>query len=145
MIEEGPLQIYFSALIFAPQKSIVRDQFKNQIPEWIYIQPKVQSNWNSVEQTLEGHSSFVNYAAFSPDGSKLASASDDATVRVWNVSTEQVEQTFEGRSASVDSVAFSPDGNKLASESMIGLYACGMSAPGKLSRYSRAFWDRLAA
>jgi WD40 repeat protein len=53
---------------------------------------------------------------FSPDGSKLASASSDKTVRVWNISTGQIEMTLdaEGTSHSVSSVAFSPDGSKLA-------------------------------
>ena len=67
-----------------------------------------------MEQTLEGHASPVYSVAFSPDGSRLASGSDDQTVRVWNIATGQVEQTLEGHSATVWSVAFSPDGSRLA-------------------------------
>jgi WD40 repeat protein len=55
--------------------------------------------------------------AFSPDGRKLASASNDKTVRVWDVDSGKVEQTFEGHTDWVKSVAFSPDGRKLASAS----------------------------
>ena len=117
IIEEAPLQIYCSALVFAPEMSIVRGHFKNQIPHWIRGLPKVQRDWSSLEQTLEGHSDSVSSVAFSPDGSKVASGSYDRTVRVWNVATGQVEQTLEGHSNSVWSVAFSPDGSKVASGS----------------------------
>jgi hypothetical protein len=55
MIEKVPLQIYRSALIFAPEMSIIRGQFEDQIPDWIFKLPKVQRDWSSLEQTLEGH------------------------------------------------------------------------------------------
>jgi WD40 repeat protein len=48
---------------------------------------------------------------FSPDDSKLVSASDDTTVRVWNVDSGKVEQVLKGHSDSVMNVAFSPDGS----------------------------------
>ena len=62
-----------------------------------------------MEQTLEGHSGSVSSVAFSWDGSRLASGSDDRTVRVRNVAIGQVEQTLEGYSGSVYSVAYSCD------------------------------------
>jgi len=120
-IVKAPLQIYCSALIFAPEMSIVRGQFKDQIPYWVCGLPRVQRDWSSLEQTLEGHSDPVKSVAFSHDGSRLASGSDDCTVRVWNVATGQVEQTLghsgDGHSGRVNSVAFSHDGSRLASGS----------------------------
>src|SRR5437667_160242 len=117
IIEEAPLQTYCSGLVFAPENSIIRRQFKNQIPDWICVLPKVENNWSSVLQTLEGHLSFVNAVAFSPDGKLLASTSNDKMVRLWNVATGAALQILEGHPPYISAVAFSSDGKLLASAS----------------------------
>jgi hypothetical protein len=67
--------------------------------------------------TLKGHGSEVMSVAFSPDSSRLASASGDHTVKVWDAATGQQTLTFKGHTDGVNSVAFSPDGSRLASAS----------------------------
>ena len=59
----------------------------------------------------------VNAVAFSHDGSLLASASDDQTVRLWNPTTGQEVQKLERHINTVNAVAFSQDGSLLASAS----------------------------
>jgi len=68
--------------------------------------------------TLEGHSEAILACSFSPDGSKLASASGDTTVRLWDLNTESPGATLEGHKGWVLFVAFSPDGKTLASGGM---------------------------
>jgi hypothetical protein len=55
--------------------------------------------------------------AFSPDGTRLASASDDNTVKLWDAASGKGLHTLKGHTNFVWSVAFSPDGTKLASGS----------------------------
>ena len=40
-------------------------------------------------QTLEGHSNVVNSVAYSPDGTKIISGSDDNTIKIWDANTGQ--------------------------------------------------------
>ena len=51
--------------------------------------------------------------AFSPDGSLLASASDDFTVRIWDMETGQTIRTIRN-AHEAGAVAFSPDGTLIA-------------------------------
>src|SRR5205807_1066953 len=68
--------------------------------------------------TLKGHSNEVLSVAYSPDSKTLASASDDKTVKLWDVATGKEQATLKGHAKEVTSVAFSPDGKTLASGSL---------------------------
>ncbi|MEO0457057.1 MAG: hypothetical protein AAF152_10835 [Cyanobacteria bacterium P01_A01_bin.114] len=62
---------------------------------------------------LVGHRDWVLTACFSPDGDRIASASDDSTVIVWSRQGKPL-QVLEGHRGSVLDVAFSPDGQLIA-------------------------------
>jgi WD40 repeat protein len=66
---------------------------------------------------LRRHRQFVQGVAFSLDGSLLATASHDATVRPTDAATGQDRGTLTGHDWSVTAVAFAADGKSIASAS----------------------------
>ena len=65
----------------------------------------------------DGHSESINCVAWSPDGTKIASASDDATIKIWSVMDGKCLKTLRGSETKVCTVAWSPDGTKIVSGS----------------------------
>ena len=74
-------------------------------------------NWSSYIQTLEGHRGSVSSVAWSYDSTRLASASYDKTIKIWDPTTGQCQSTLEGHNDAVSSVAWSHDSTRLASAS----------------------------
>ena len=95
--------------------------------EWYYLSRLCHSD----ELTLEGHAGWVTSVAFSPDGQRLASGSDDKTVKIWDSATGKELFALKGHAGPVRSVAFSPDGQRLASGSNDQTVKIWDSATGK--------------
>ncbi|CAG8412259.1 unnamed protein product [Penicillium salamii] len=132
MIEEMPLQIYSSGLIFAPYECTIRKTFQKLIPQCFTQLPCVKSKWGPALQTVEvekfeGTEEFIDDVALSPDGSLLVSGSLH-TLKLWNTETgtlrQNLEENFhgpiyvileEGDLPQKSSVEFSPDGKLIAS------------------------------
>jgi len=68
---------------------------------------------------LSGHRSRVRAVAFSPDGTLIASTSDDNTIKLWREDGTLLK-TLTQHTAAVRDIAFSPDGQTLVSASEDG-------------------------
>ena len=88
---------------------------------------------------LRGHSSSVLSIACSPCASKLASASDDFTVQLWDTQTGARMVTLIGHSSPVKSVLFSANGSRLASKSDDGVVCLWDSKGVRLATLGDAF------
>ena len=73
--------------------------------------------FNKNQRTFYGHTGGVLSVAFSPDGKRIVSGSEDQTLKVWDATTGQETLTLKGHTGAVQSVAFSPDGKRIVSGS----------------------------
>jgi WD40 repeat protein len=80
---------------------------------------------------LQGHRNWIRSVAFSPDSTRLASASDDNLVILWDTTTSQALRTLRGHTEAVWGIAFSPDGSRLASASQDGTVKLWDTATGQ--------------
>jgi WD40 repeat protein len=72
------------------------------------------------ELTFKGHEEDVVSAAFSPDGKRIVTASDDYTARLWDAQTHKLIGVLKGHKKNVSHAAFSPDGNSIVTASFDG-------------------------
>jgi WD40 repeat protein len=66
---------------------------------------------------MEGHEDAVRSVCFNPEGTKVVSAANDESVRLWDVKSGQLLHTYRGHVLEVQSVDISPDGKIIASGS----------------------------
>jgi small GTP-binding protein len=65
-------------------------------------------------RALDGHEGLIWSIAFDPQGETLASASQDGTVKLWNVRNGEMLYALKGEIGTVWSVAFNPQGSIVA-------------------------------
>jgi WD40 repeat protein len=100
--------------------------------EWYYWRQQTQLHL----RTLLGHRGRVQGLAFSPDGRRLVSGSEDQTAVVWDLSTGHKRVTFTGhisqpQSPGITSIAWSPNGRQIVSVGGEGVARVWSPADGR--------------
>jgi WD40 repeat protein/serine/threonine protein kinase len=81
---------------------------------------------------LKGHTSQVRAVAFFPDGTRLATASEDNTARIWDPLTGRLVAALQGHEGVIQDLTYSPDGARLATASWDQTARVWDSATGEL-------------
>jgi WD40 repeat protein len=94
---------------------------------------------------LKGHENRVNGVAFSPDGTRLVSCSQDQSLRVWDVAAGKQVAVLRGHTSRVQQALFSPDGRHVLSASEDGTLRLWDPADGELLAVFRGHEDKIWA
>ena len=99
--------------------AILPDSLNNpDVPYVVEAESMLHNALMHDDGVLTGHKNDVTSVAFSPNGKRIASGSDDKTVRIWDAATgKQIGEPLIGHTELVYSVAFSPDGKHIMSVS----------------------------
>jgi WD40 repeat protein len=109
------LHVYHSGVVSMPECAL-RSQAQGTYSTALLISERDHA-WQTENMILEGHTDGVESVAFSPDGSRIVSGSNDHTVRVWDAVLGATLHTLEGHTDRVTSVTFSLDGSRIVSGS----------------------------
>ena len=82
--------VYISALPFAPKSSVFAQLYAPRFKNVMQLELGQLNGWPAEQAVIHGHSNLVWFVAFSPDGKRLVSRSNDNTIRVWDVETGEI-------------------------------------------------------
>ncbi|KAG0678652.1 U3 snoRNP protein [Pichia californica] len=99
----------------------------NSSGEWIAFGSKslgqlLVYEWQSESYILrqQGHFDSMNALAYSPDGSRIVTASDDGKIKIWDIVSGFCLATFDEHQSSVTGVVFAKKGQVMFSSSLDG-------------------------
>ena len=86
---------------------------------WLLLHPRKQIIPGATLCDYRGHTGRVRSVSWSPDGTRIASGSEDTTVQIWSPGTfaGSLVRTYRRHLSEVLSVSWSPDGTRIASAS----------------------------
>ena len=137
-LKKAELENYFNVISLAQSK--INEREYDQAKEMLWKTPSELRNWewghlmqlchSELLLTLNGHGHFVRSAAFSSDGKRVVTGSEDRTAKIWDAASGTELLTLKGHGSDalppafspnlwvVYSVAFSPDGKRVVTGSV---------------------------
>lgn len=85
------------------------------------------------------HRSGVSAVAYSPDGTRIASAGVDSSAKIWSASAGDLLLTYSGHDTALGPLAFSPDGTRIVSGDGNGVIRIWDAGTGALIASCRHF------
>lgn len=121
-----------TSLAYSPDGSIIASgTFDQRIHLW-------DSQTGDLLKTLFAHSGFIEDLTFSPDGTKLAAASNipflNGSIDIWDIEAGKMIHSYRNFSRYINSLSYSPDGKYLASTSEDEGIQLWDTQPGKLKQ-----------
>lgn len=116
-IDTAPLQLYHSALAFAPLRSAVKRIYSRDTALQSIVSRGALLDWSTCLDCISGHGAgyHVYAVAFSSDGDSFVTGGGDGMVRVWNSLTRTLLLSVKACDGAVNDVAFSINGCHVAS------------------------------
>ena len=105
-----------------PSRVLEAHEFLDRVPEkyrkfeWQLLKNQLEGSY----ATLYGHGLMVTSVRFSPNGARIASGSDDFTIKIWDTESGMELRTLTGHTAPVSCVRFNQDGARIVSGSYDG-------------------------
>jgi WD40 repeat protein len=99
------------------RQSILERALSSQEPWLRPLQPQCSAPGGPLVGMLEGHTDRVNAVALTADGKRAVSASDDHTLKLWDLDTGREVRPLQGHRGFVSAVALTKDGKRAVSAS----------------------------
>jgi WD40 repeat protein len=123
-LSRSPITMILTSAVNQPKVSMAYREFESSYKNIMAVAPFLHcgrilgtnKNFDTLINELHAAAA-MNSVYYSPDGRRLASGSDDGTVRIWDSQSGACLSVLEGHTDAVFSVCYSPDGRRLVSGS----------------------------